>query len=574
MSNGFDRALSPHRNLPDIWGEGAIFAFSGMDGESNASSGFVATFGARPYGLLIHTPRRRRLEVDLPAQGKVRVATGDVLMVESSECPLAMTFLAWHTLIGSIPTAATLVLGMENGPLATQEGHVAVSADAEHGDAIALSRHGGRFAVAYGSTTGQAASRARAGLAANINATMAQRLAPYERLPSLADPRRDRLLKKCFSVTKVNSLSPEGSIRSNWSTPDRVPHRDMWLWDSVFHTIGMNHIDPSLSWDYLVAVLATQQPDGRIPHQSGASGQRSHITQPPILAWGVWENYRALGDRKALAHALPRLERYLEWDMENRDRNANGLLEWLREGDERCRSGESGLDNSPRFDDGQPADDVDFSAFAAADMRYTARIARELGRRDRAQTWAQRANRTAQAIRDLLWDESEGFYVDRYLNGRRSTVKAVSGFIPLILADTPPEHVDALVQALHDAGLFGAPFPIPTVSLSDPSWSTDMWRGATWANMDYVVYRGLLRHGRREDACWLADKVIYYVNKYYERHGVLFEFFDAKDQRPPTACGRKGQRQEPYDIRHKMDSIRDYHWTAAVTFDLLMRGNA
>ena len=571
MSIDLERATPPCRNLPDIWGEGALFAFSGMDGESNAASGFVATFGRKPYGLLIHTSNRRIFNIGAPAGGTVRVATGDVLMVDSSAGPLSMAFRAWHTLVGLAPEGSKLGLSLEDGAEAAWEGDLALSIDPQHGDAIALASQERRFSLAYGRTARQAAARARLGLTCDVDATIDERLAIYGRLPSLADPRLDRLLKKCFSVMKVNSLSPEGAIKSNWSTPDRVPHRDMWLWDSVFHSIGLNHVDPSRSWDYLRAVLDTQLADGRIPHQTSVTGRQSRITQPPILAWGVWENFRSLGDKQALAYALPRLEGYLGWDMENRDENENGLLEWLREGDERCRSGESGLDNSPRFDAGAPADDVDFSAFAAADMRCISRIARELGQCDRAREWAQRAARTAGAIREQLWDDQGGFYFDRLLDGSLSRVRAISGFVPLLLADTPPQHVDALVQAMREPSDFGAPFPIPTVSLSDPSWSTDMWRGATWANMDYAVYRGLLRHGRRDEARWLRDCVIHYVNKYYERYGVLFEFFDASDERPPTECDRKGTRREPYDIRRKMDSIRDYHWTAAVTFDLLLR---
>ena len=51
---------------------------------------------------------------------------------------------------------------------------------------------------------------------------------------------------------------------------------------------------------------------------------------------------------------------------------------------------------------------------------------------------------------------------------------------------------------------------------------------------------------------------------------VLFEFYDAKDQVPPLVCDRKGTRKEPYNIRKKKDSIRDYHWTAALTACLLL----
>jgi hypothetical protein len=52
--------------------------------------------------------------------------------------------------------------------------------------------------------------------------------------------------------------------------------------------------------------------------------------------------------------------------------------------------------------------------------------------------------------------------------------------------------------------------------------------------------------------------------------GVIFEFYDAKDERPPWRCDRKGPNRGEYDFRVKFDSIRDYHWSAAVTACLLL----
>ncbi|NLS79819.1 MAG: hypothetical protein GXY76_21440 [Chloroflexi bacterium] len=564
--------LNRHANLPDLWGEGAIFAFSGLDGETNAASGFVGTYGREPYQVLLHTPRRRILEVRPVAPGRARVATGDVVAVEVPGGLLVQAWAAWHTLIGMAPEGTALALRMEDGPAAEWQDDAAVSADAEHGEALALARAGERFALAYGTTAEQALGRARAGLAADLAATVEARLAFYGRTPSLADPGLGRLLNKCWSVIKVNALSPEGVIRQRWSTPDRVPHRDMWLWDSVFHTLAVNRLDPQLAWEYLKSVLDGQGEDGMIAHQHRVNGWRSRITQPPLLGWGVWENYGYLRSKEALEYALPRLERYLEWDLAHRDADGNGLVEWLREGDTRCRSGESGLDNSPRFDNGLPADDVDFSTFLAEDMRYTGLIARELGDEARGQAWLRRAAETSAKVHALLWDERAGFYCDRYLSGGHSPVRAVSGFMPLLLADIPAPHVDGLLRALRDPAQFGTAFPIPTVAVSDPSWSTDMWRGATWANMNYLAIRGLRQQGQLGAARELAQRTVEHVGKYYERFGAIFEFFDAKDQLPPTQCDRKGPHQEPYNIRRKMDSIRDYQWTAAVTAALLLEG--
>lgn len=272
-----------------------------------------------------------------------------------------------------------------------------------------------------------------------------------------------------------------------------------------------------------------------------------------------------------LAAAFPRLEAYLGWNGAHRDRNGNGLLEWAIEANDRSRSGESGMDNCSRFDGAITLDAPDFSAYQAHDMACLARIADALGRPERAALWRERSRAMSAAIHAQLWNPARQFYCDRDMAGAFIPVRAVSGFMPLLLEDTPPDHVDALERALRDPAAFGAACPIPSVALDEPTWSTDMWRGAAWINMNAMTIIGLRRHGRRETADWLAERTLAFVREAYEQYGVLFEFYDARGQRPPMACDRKGPVSGVYDIRARYEVIRDYHWTAALCFDLMLR---
>lgn len=551
--------------VPDVWGEGALFAFSGLDGETDSRTMFMATLGREKYDLLFHTPERFTLEIRPSQQGVVKVATGDVLIVETPDGVLCITYAAWHTLIGLYPEGIHIALQ----PLVWLDEDNALWNSDEH---EYLSVSNGQFVLSYGTTQEEAEARGDAAWGLDIADIIQARLESYAQLPELSSG-NDRLLKKCYSVMRVNTLAPEGLIRRTWSTPDRVPHKRMWLWDSVFHSLAMNRFAPEVAADFLLAVLDSQREDGMIPHFSGPDGRSSRITQPPILAWGVWENYRMFQDGNWLREALPKLEHYLEWNLAHRDQNGNHLLEWFIEGDPLCRSGESGLDNSPRFDEAVLLDAVDFSTFQARDMVCIAQLWRALGESERAAVWDERATAMRNAIHTLLWDEGSGFYYDRDFEGRLSPVMAVTGFLPLLLEDIPANRVVRLVTHLKDPATFGTVFPIPSVAANDPRWSTDMWRGATWINLNYLVIQGLRQHGYAAEADWLTDLTIAHVGKYYEQYGVLFEFFDAKDERPPTQCDRKGAHQEPYDIHRKMDSIRDYHWTAALTALLLLERN-
>ena len=559
--------IKQNQNLPDIWGEGLLFAFSGLDGPTQSASGFTLTAHNRPYSFLIHTPKRHILEIVVEEIGYVLAATSDVLAVQFDDDLLLITFSAWHSVVGFLPSYIDLRLVDK-----TRGCSRTISGASQKEGVLKIEFRGNRFCLSYGDDVQIAQERALAGLDMDAEAIAETNLMKYSNLPTLNNDKHDRLMKKCLSVMRVNSLDAEGVFTQHWSTPDRVPHKDLWLWDSVFHSIGMNEINPGMSWEFLKSVLEHQHTDGMISHQVSVTGKQSSITQPPILSWGVWENYLLLGDKQHLAYAAPRLERYLAWDMANRDQNQNQLLEWYIQENENCRSGESGMDNSQRFDEALTLDAVDFSVFWAVDANCLSKIYQVLGEYSKRDYWRRMGESVEKKIHDELWDSERGFYFDRRMDGTFSNVWAVTGFFTLLLPNIPEERTDRLLELLDDPNYFKTKFPVPSVSVSAQDWSTDMWRGATWINVNYLIMEGLQTQGKGALAESLRQRTISMVEKYYEDYGVIFEFYDARDDIPPVDCDRKGPPIPPYDLQLKMDSIRDYHWSAALVFKMLMRG--
>jgi neutral trehalase len=215
-------------------------------------------------------------------------------------------------------------------------------------------------------------------------------------------------------------------------------------------------------------------------------------------------------------------------------------------------------------------DAVDFCVFQAHDMHHVGLIAQQLGRESQAQRWFGRAQLLSCRIHTHLWDPDRRFYMDRYLDGRFSEVEASSGLLPLLLDDCPSDHVAALVEALRDPQRFGTPLPVPSVTRAHPAFSCDMWRGPMWINFNYLIVLALRKHGLTDLAQAIAQRTVEAVQRYYEMHGVFFEFYDALGERSPAACDRKGPRSGPYLSRPYGDAIRDYHWTAALTASLLL----
>ena len=575
--------------VPDIWGEGILFGFSGVDGETVTASGFVGTLGPEPYGVLFHTPTKRQFEVRAGAPGRVRCATGEAVVVDVAGAQLAYGWLHWHSLVGVCPPAVEVALGVLGEPseLPAAADQPVVSTGRQDGEGtVALVRDGDRFALCYGVSREEAIDRCQAGLAADFDATITTRLAYLHELPSLEDAARSRLLRKAVGVAKVNILAPEGVNQVRWSTPDRMPHRHMWLWDSVFHSFLQNRVDPELSYELIRSVTdrahtaesatAAGEPEwtGKIAHRMDVHGSRSRPIQPPALAWAFAENAAARDSSEGLAEVIPTLDRYLEWDIEWRDSNGNGLLEWVITDNPLGHCDECGLDNSPRFDAVEPLDNPDFSALLANDALALAELCDRVGDATRARRWREHAARVGAAIQELLWDEATGFYYDRRMNGELTGIKAVTGFLPLLLPDVPADRVRRCVEMLHSEH-FATAWPVASVARTDPAFSNDMWRGPAWANMNYLVWEALRRQGQDEAAAFIREKTLDLVGTYYERHGVLFEYYDALDQVPPMDCWRKGPPVEGrYLHGGGIGCIRDYHWTAAVTGAFLLQDAA
>jgi len=548
--------------LPDIWGDGILFAFSGMDGETSWSHSLVAWTCTDPPGLFFP---RYKVSLLFPAMrvGTVRVAANDLIDLDliapdGDVVRLQATYADRHNLVGMTtpPLSPVLDERAETMALCTclQDGAL-------------------RFSLAeYAAGRDAAQKLAESALGVDLDALWAQRRAFYERLspcPSAGDPRLARLYSKACGVLKVNAMTPEGKIAHRWTTPDRWPHRHMWLWDSAFHAPAYAHLDPAWGEDALLAVLDMQRADGFIAHMM-TPVQTSEITQPPILAWACWQVFEISQDRAFLRAAYPALCRYLEWDLRNRDWNRNGLLGWLIEGRPLCRSGESGMDNSSRFDGEGPWDSIDLNTYVANDMRHVVRIARELGRHAEAVQWEGRADALSARVNRLLWDEETGFYYDRSVRGELLRLKSNAGLLPLLAGIPTAGQAARLVEHLTDVREFWAPFPVPTIALDEPSHEPDMWRGPTWINVNAMIRLGLLRYGYADLAEEVRTRTLGEISRWYETLGCLYEYYDCQAQTPPPQLDRKGAPGSAGGTGFGV--ISDYNWTAAWTVLMLLDG--
>ena len=569
--------------LPNVWGQGAIFAFSGLDGRTSYKDDFVGTLLGDHIGILFHLKNRRILIFNLHHTIKdidYKCVGSDIILADFIDrrnnyvLPFILVFSKRDLLVGETSILIVPQVFLEKGEsIYIDKGLWLQSSEDEYTVLYTREIEDGRlrFSFSYSNDLQEAISIAKSGLDLDIEKEKKKKLEFFEKLPRItnSDEAIERTFYKCFSVLKANIMTEEGKINRIWTTPDRIPHRNMWLWDSVFHSFALGYIDQKLALDSIEAVLDTQFKDGFIPHMSSPYIS-SNITQPPILTWGLWRIFEKTDDKSILERNYHRLKKYIEWNLKNRDMNKNYLFEWHIEDNPLSRCGESGMDNSPRFDRAVPLDAIDFSSFMANEARYLLRISDILGYKEEKNYWKWLYEKIKENVNTLLWDEASKFYYDRDFSGNLNKIKTVASFTPLFAGIADKEKAKYLVDHLLNKEEFNTEFPVPSVAKNEPTYSTDLWRGPTWINYNYMVILGLEDYGYKEVAEYIAHKTIKEITHWYNEEGVIFEYFDSSKNRSPSFLDRKGPCRRPYDIRRKIFPIRDYGWTASVFITLLM----
>lgn len=557
--------------LPNQWSQGQLFCFSGLDGENFITKDIPAILCGDKIGIKLYADAVQELWMARPAHVKpvADAVCGDFFTLPTDAGTMIMVYLRSRLIAGQTVNGGAVCLAIEGPYDRTVEGDLEIY-DTKNGQFSALLHKGDRFAFAIGDTAAEAAALAEEGIAADLESVVAAR---KEWVASRALPEGApyaALSAKCISTMRTQIYTPEGQIRHRWSTPDRLPHHNMWFWDSIFHAIGWRHLDPALAEELLLAMVDVQTEEGMFPLDATPNAI-TPTTQPPVMAWGALKVYEKTRNKGFLRTVFDANKRYLAWLDANRRDTALPLYTWLTEEDVNCRCGESGMDNSPRFDTHHRLFAIDLTCFIANEQRMMAKIAAILDLPQEEAAFAARFEATKKAVNDVLWDEEDRFYYDWDQKTRaHHKVRAVSSFLPLFAGVCDEARAKALVSCLHDPEDFNAPFPIPSISKKDATYGSDMWRGPVWINYNYMIAEGLSAYGYNALATHIRTRTVAVTEQWFEFYATVFEFYDCENRTPPPKLYRKGVAVEPYNFRNRPQAIRDYGWSNTLLLDLLM----
>jgi len=266
-----------------------------------------------------------------------------------------------------------------------------------------------------------------------------------------------------------------------------------------------------------------------------------------------------------IAGLAPKLGNFIKWILTHRDSDGAGLVEWAVEGDQSCRSGESGMDNSPRFDKAWHLDAPDFNAYLAMECEHLA----EFLPSERAE-WLELHQRLCRLVNERLWSDKIGMYCDYDVEQNcRTEVMASSGFMPLICGAANKQQAASMAAHLTNPETFGTPLRIPSIPKCETAfYSKDMWRGPVWAPVNYLVVLGLRRYGYHELAADIMRDFMNEQAKWYCICGSLFEYYDDRKEVNPREMERKGR--SPSGEYHPFHQVfHDLGWGATIYLETI-----
>jgi len=570
----------------NVWPAGGLFAFSGVDGTTCHAEPFVAGGCRDGIGWDFWLRPRVKLRANFGPHRLVALDQAeDYCFSDCWSCSVEAPGAA-GTVRGAFLDRFSMAVTFEFAPVApgaqprlvlkecaTGADEVAVAAGMGwwlavcHRDGEKTCRTQAGAAVSYRSEA-EAIRRAQDAAYADVAAAAAARLRFYASLtvPKQLAGESARAFYRAASVQKVNIESAQRDIPCRWTTPDRMPHRHMWLWDTAFHALGLMHYRPDLAEEAIRALFSKQQPDGKLllAAQPGEPERQETETQPPVLAWAVWLMWECCGRRNAVEEFYPALMRYIEWFERNRRNNA-GLFGWaVRTGDHPitgARGAESGMDNSPRFDQVEQMTAADLCGYMASEYLALEKLAKILDKKSEDAEWRARRQRIVRQTNTVLWDKQDQFYYDLDEQGAFIRLKTCAGIIPMLGHIPDPDRGRALAQHVMNPAEFWAPFPVATVAQDEPAYTNDCWRGCTWASMNVLMYYCLGAYGFTEAQQLLARRTLEEIARWYDHTGCLWEYYDSQGRTSPPELDRKGAPGEKGGLGFGV--IADLHWTAA-----------
>jgi len=162
---------------------------------------------------------------------------------------------------------------------------------------------------------------------------------------------------------------------------------------------------------------------------------------------------------------------------------------------------ESGLDNSPMYDDipfnretnRLELEDVGLTGLYILDCRSLIELAKIIGREADIPELTKQMEKVCGGL-ETLWDEENGFYYNRRTDtGEFSRRISPTNFYALFSPQVSPERQRRMAdEHYYNPEEFYGEWMLPSIARNDPAYpDQEYWRGRVWAPLNFLVYLAL-----------------------------------------------------------------------------------
>ena len=347
----------------------------------------------------------------------------------------------------------------------------------------------------------------------------------------------------------------------------------LFCWDTYFAAMMAMPDNKNLAYANLIAITHEKTEAGFIPNFGSVNdGKSRDRSQPPVGSLALKETYRRYREKWIAEYLFDDLLEWNRWYADNR-RLSDGTLCWgsdpfeAKYGRHWELSGinqplgaklESGLDNSPMYDD-IPFDeekhimrlaDVGLTGLYIMDCEALAEIADIIGRPE-SKELRDRAEHSKNGL-ETLWDEKFGMYLNKRTDtGEFNYRMSPTNFYALFSDKVSAERAERIVKEhfFNEKEFYGE-YMMPSVNRNDPAYpEQDYWRGCIWAPMNFLAYIALREHKLTEACNVLAEKSKNLILLEWSMKGHVHENYHAD-----TGMGCDGKHSNSF-----------YHWGALLS---------
>lgn len=361
-------------------------------------------------------------------------------------------------------------------------------------------------------------------------------------------------LKSEFSdLLKENQRESRG-YKYTVPSPHLYPYQ--WLWDSCFHSIIYTRLG-ELGWakDEIRSLIAGQWENGMLPHMIyweknemhnvdwGTEKNTSSLTQPPMIAYAVERIWKASKDDDFVREVFPSLVRFYKWLRDERgedelircvhpwETGEDDFVAWdsiykVKEPSKKILENLK-IDILDRFvkTELNSKEFLKMNIFSLKSLLFNSvylrnlesmRLLANIISSPEEEYFQELLPKVREAFKKNLFNNQFKIYSSYYdRNVCIENIENSSIFLPLFANISSEEEAKELVEKyLKNEDKFWLRYPVPTSSADDENFQPNRyWRGSSWVNINWFIYKGLRCYGYDKVAQEVRDATIRMINK-------------------------------------------------------------